>query len=485
MPRLARLGNRIPAPQPLAGRGVVGVDPRRNPELSARDPGDDLVLHHQRRRGDAVAQHRVRQLHFPQESPGARVQRHQCGVQRAEEQAVTEDRHAAIDAVDLVLVDHLLLAVITPQLAARACVERQHLRAGSHRPGGVHDAVHHRGNRFHDAIAGQLHGPLGLQVFHVAGVDLVQRRVVPPGQVAPIRQVVLRLFRGIANALPAQPAARRQLRRIRSVERLQIRHDILHLRAGEPFRVVVRHQRFRFHLQIRQLAFLERVILAGRVDHLHGECVLRLLHAAILVAVFRLRHHRGGTSRAAPAASAPAATRRRLVRVRDLRLQLRGACASRGGKVRTHGSARAAHHMTAQAAALAFEHGFARHCVARHVLIANRRRRGRSAQAPDIRNNLPRLIRRERGKRRHLCAPDAAADIDEDLAIGTAARKRSAYQRRTAIAAQVCPVARHASLVIKRFPGRDRLCVTGERVSLRFGPVALAKTDHTREKNCQ
>jgi hypothetical protein len=81
----ARTGNRREAPQARAGRRIVGVDEAANPELPAGDAGDDLVLHRQRRAGDAESLHRIGDLHFPEQRTGPRVERQERRVQRAHE----------------------------------------------------------------------------------------------------------------------------------------------------------------------------------------------------------------------------------------------------------------------------------------------------------------------------------------------------------------------------------------------------------------
>ena len=63
-----------------------------------------LSLIDQRRAREAVAEHRVGHLHFPQRQAVPRVERDQRGVERADEQAMTEDGDAAVERIDLVRV---------------------------------------------------------------------------------------------------------------------------------------------------------------------------------------------------------------------------------------------------------------------------------------------------------------------------------------------------------------------------------------------
>ena len=115
----AGTGNRREAPQARAGRRIVGVDEAADPELAAGDAGDDLVLHRQRRAGDAEALHRIGDLHFPEQRTGPGVERQERRVERADEDPVAEHRDAAVERVDLVRVADLLRPLIAPDLPSR------------------------------------------------------------------------------------------------------------------------------------------------------------------------------------------------------------------------------------------------------------------------------------------------------------------------------------------------------------------------------
>ena len=153
---LAGPGNRRKTPEPRAGRRIVRVDEAADPELAAGDAGDDLVLERQRRAGDAESLHRIRHLDFPEQRAGAGVQRQERRVQRADEQAVAEDRHAAVERVDLVRVADLLRALIAPDLAPGRGVQRDD---DARRPARIHDAVDHERRRFEHRAARQLPRP--------------------------------------------------------------------------------------------------------------------------------------------------------------------------------------------------------------------------------------------------------------------------------------------------------------------------------------
>ena len=155
-----RRGNRIEAPQPLARGRIVSLDESARAELAAGDAGNNLVLERERRGSNAVALTRIGDLRLPQKLPRACVQRHQCGVQRAHEQPVAQHRHAAIEAVDLALRNHLLLPLVPPDLQSGFGVEREHLPRHSRR---VHHSIHHQRRPFEQPVAHR-HGPPRLKL---------------------------------------------------------------------------------------------------------------------------------------------------------------------------------------------------------------------------------------------------------------------------------------------------------------------------------
>ena len=225
---LARSGHGVEAPETFAARRVVGVDESADRVFAAAHAHDDLVLHHERRARQLVALHRVGHLHLPQHRAAPRVERDEHGVERADEQPVVEDRHAAVEAVVLVRVLHRLLARVAPDLAAGLRVERRHgerIAAARH----VHDPVHHDRCRLEDRIAGNRRGPLGLQPPDVGRVDLLQRRVMRAAVVAPEHRPVVRLLVGSGQTLVADAAGDRHAGRLRRVARplrRQIRHEV-------------------------------------------------------------------------------------------------------------------------------------------------------------------------------------------------------------------------------------------------------------------
>ena len=115
-------------------------------------------------RSNAVALHRVGNLRFPEQRAAAGIQRHQRGIERSEEDAVSQDSDAAIEAVAFVGIHHFLRPLILPDLASGSRIQREHL---SGRPGGVHHSVHDDWHRLHNTVAGHRHGPLSLKLGHI------------------------------------------------------------------------------------------------------------------------------------------------------------------------------------------------------------------------------------------------------------------------------------------------------------------------------
>src|SRR5579864_1918867 len=119
-------GNGIESPQTLPGYRIIGVHISGDAKLAASDTNDDLVFDREWGRCEAISLHGVVYLNFPERQSGAGVERDQCGVQRTEEDAIPQHRHAAIKRVDLVRIDGFLLALISPDLQSGAGVERDH-----------------------------------------------------------------------------------------------------------------------------------------------------------------------------------------------------------------------------------------------------------------------------------------------------------------------------------------------------------------------
>src|SRR6266851_7670260 len=95
---LARPRHSVEAPLALAGCRVVGVDEAANAVFTSRNAKYDEILHRQRCRREAVAQPVVGGGYVPDDATGFRIERNQMRIERAEDNLVTENRKATIDA---------------------------------------------------------------------------------------------------------------------------------------------------------------------------------------------------------------------------------------------------------------------------------------------------------------------------------------------------------------------------------------------------
>lgn len=94
---LAGFGNGVESPEPLAGLRVVGVEEAADAGLRSAHADDHLAVDGQGRRGAAVAGGVVPQRHPPAHRPREGVEGHEVGIERADEDAVAQHRHATID----------------------------------------------------------------------------------------------------------------------------------------------------------------------------------------------------------------------------------------------------------------------------------------------------------------------------------------------------------------------------------------------------
>ena len=188
---LAGAGNRVGAPHFLAGLDVVGRDPAARVEvIAARHPGHHPPLDDLRPARVVLARLPVTDRLVPRHLAGARVERQQVGVVRADDQLVLVERPVAGRAGQPCAVLDPGPAVL-PQAGAIANVERLDVVARLHQE---HDAVMDERRGLLDAFG---HGPRPgeAQASHVGGVDLVE------GAVTPV----------VVAAAPHEPVARRRV----------------------------------------------------------------------------------------------------------------------------------------------------------------------------------------------------------------------------------------------------------------------------------
>ena len=88
-----------PRPHQLAGVDVARLDHADRAEFTARYAGDDQALDDQRRGGLAVAGLVIGDGLVPDDLAGLAVERHDMGVERAEDDLVAIDRRATVDHV--------------------------------------------------------------------------------------------------------------------------------------------------------------------------------------------------------------------------------------------------------------------------------------------------------------------------------------------------------------------------------------------------
>jgi len=173
-------------------------DESPDPVFAARDAGDHHVLHDERRARDAVAGVRVGHRDVPEHGAGFRAQRHQMCVHGAEEHAVAQHGHAAIDGIAADIDLRRQRAFVMPERPARRRIEREHVRR---RLAHVHHAVHHDRRGFNPVAGGHLVDPRDFQIGHVLPGDLVERAVAPAIVSAGIIEPVLRLGGGLQQAV--------------------------------------------------------------------------------------------------------------------------------------------------------------------------------------------------------------------------------------------------------------------------------------------
>ena len=157
----------IPPPQDLAGLGVERGQAAAHAVFAAGDPAVDDAVIIQRRAGDAVAVLPDLDRRLPHLLAGLDVERHDIGVELAEEQHSLAHRQAAIvpaaaDAGELLVDTRPAL----PQDLACLGVQREYIViAGDD----VHDAVLDEWRRFERILAAD---PGALQAGHPGSLEL-------------------------------------------------------------------------------------------------------------------------------------------------------------------------------------------------------------------------------------------------------------------------------------------------------------------------
>ena len=194
---------------------VERVQAPAGPELAARAPDDDHVLHEQRRDGTALPGPHVTGSRVPHLLAGRRVERDDVGVEGGHVDLAVPHGHAAVD-VPAAQRDVVRGGVLVPpELFAGLGVEGPALAV---RAGDVHDPLHHdrgglvrvgRGAGLHAHRAGLEH-PGGGQALDVLLGDLVELAVALTVVGAVVGEPVLRFRAGVDDALVVHvPGGRR------------------------------------------------------------------------------------------------------------------------------------------------------------------------------------------------------------------------------------------------------------------------------------
>ncbi len=193
-------GHCVETPEHLAGDRVIRGYVTAHAHLAAAVADDDLALDDARCAGDRVTLLRVGRLHRPQRLAAPHVESDQPAVERADEDAATPGRDAAIHDV-ATGIDRLVagdLRIEAPLLFAGARIEREHFAPCR---SDIHRAVDDQRCSFLAALGVEIEIPRELQVLHVALVDRRQRAEALLVVSAAVREPVGAIVRGCADAL--------------------------------------------------------------------------------------------------------------------------------------------------------------------------------------------------------------------------------------------------------------------------------------------
>ena len=170
---LARAGNGEGPPQFLAGIGIVGNDIAAHAELAAGTADDHLAVDDQRHQRQILPLLVVLNLGVPDHFAGLGIERDQMVVGGGEVHLVLPQSHAAVGRMQL---KEILgkLALVSPVLVAGLGIERDHL---PHRRCDEHHAIVDDRRRLMALDHAGRERPHRRQVFHVRGVDLIERAV--------------------------------------------------------------------------------------------------------------------------------------------------------------------------------------------------------------------------------------------------------------------------------------------------------------------
>src|SRR5205809_3791767 len=147
-----------------------------------------------------------------------------------------------------------------------------------------------------------------------------------------------------------------------------------------------------------------------------------------------------------------------MIGIKDLVSQSLFLSHSSGGEIRPNQSAAAVYLVASRASPLTIKDLLSGGCTATYPRICDVRLHG---QAANVGHHLPRLLRTQFGKGRHLRAADAVSDVQEDLAVFSAVRELPLTERGRPLSTSMAGL---ASLCVKLCARIYRGAVAGKRI---------------------
>jgi len=190
----ARSRQRVGPPKDLAGLSVESGQPSAYAELSPSNAAvyDAVVIEWST--GDAIAIAPIFDCCLPHLLASLDIEGNNIGIELAQENFALAHRQPAVQPAAANCGDRLLDArPALPQGLASLRIQREHVIVTGD---DIHDAVLHQRRRFGRILAAhprplQTGHPGALQLLHIVGINLFQRRITLVGQVAAIGDPVL------------------------------------------------------------------------------------------------------------------------------------------------------------------------------------------------------------------------------------------------------------------------------------------------------
>ncbi|MNM92608.1 hypothetical protein D3C81_1049460 [compost metagenome] len=196
--------DRWPGPQQITVFRVVGLDLAHHAKLATGHAGNQLAVDHQRRGADRVAFLVVGDFLAPHHLAGVLVQRHELGVEGAEDHQVAIQRDATVDHV-AARADVIGQArIVLPEFLAGARIHGEDPGVGT---GHVHHAVLDHRLRLLATLFFTAEGkrPRRAQLLDVVDVENIQRAVALPLNAEAVGHDLFRVLRILENVLVGNP----------------------------------------------------------------------------------------------------------------------------------------------------------------------------------------------------------------------------------------------------------------------------------------